>query len=229
MVATYDAPARGQRVDREAGIIRGVRVCGLQSDNGRRYLPGALRRALPLYEGAKVKVNHPQRPGQERPISDTIGWLKDVQSGPDGALYGDLYLLMQHPLAESICEIAERNPSLLGLSHNADAQTRTERDGTVTILEITAVRSVDLVDTPATNASLFESRGTRSRWSPAQRLCAETGVQASDGVLRCLETCTGDRARRRFLQRLRAHMPWLRCDPGPLPETAFEFARRLLA
>ncbi len=46
------------RVDRQQGVIRGVKILGLQSRNGRVYRPEALVEAAPLYEGAKVNVNH---------------------------------------------------------------------------------------------------------------------------------------------------------------------------
>jgi hypothetical protein len=36
------------RVDRAAGVLRGVKLIGLQSLNGRRYLPAALTAAVGL-------------------------------------------------------------------------------------------------------------------------------------------------------------------------------------
>ena len=48
------------RVDRAAGVLRGVKLIGLESLNGRRYRPEALAAAVSLYEGAKVNVNHPK-------------------------------------------------------------------------------------------------------------------------------------------------------------------------
>ena len=47
-------------VDRERGIIRGVKILGTRSQNGRTYLAEAIGQAVPLYEGAKVNVNHPK-------------------------------------------------------------------------------------------------------------------------------------------------------------------------
>ena len=67
--------SRGVRmgVDRLAGVIRGVKILGLESRNGRTYLPEALAAAAPLYEGAKVNVNHPKgapgRPATTRTVS----------------------------------------------------------------------------------------------------------------------------------------------------------------
>ncbi|MGD0652819.1 MAG: hypothetical protein ABSA16_00610, partial [Thermoguttaceae bacterium] len=48
------------RVDREEGVIRGVKILGLESRNRRSYLPEALAQAARLYEDAKVNVNHPK-------------------------------------------------------------------------------------------------------------------------------------------------------------------------
>src|SRR5689334_17588787 len=48
------------RVDREHSVLRGVKLLGIESRNGRRYLPTALAQAAALYENAKVNVNHPK-------------------------------------------------------------------------------------------------------------------------------------------------------------------------
>ena len=56
----FDSRGVRIRVDRQAGVIRGVKILGLQSRNGRTYLPEALAQAAPLYEDAKVNVNHPK-------------------------------------------------------------------------------------------------------------------------------------------------------------------------
>ena len=153
-------PVGKPRVDREAGVIYAVRVCGVSSDNSRVYPPDVLKKAIPLYEQVKVRMNHPKRPLDDRDVSDTLGWLENVRQGDDGALYADLHFLHSHPYAEALCEVAERNPSLVGLSHNADGQGREDERGRFVIQEIQAVRSVDLVDRPATSESIFESKET---------------------------------------------------------------------
>lgn len=48
-----DSGSQRLRVDRDAGVIRGVKLLGLNSRNGRRYREGALVEAIGLYEGAK--------------------------------------------------------------------------------------------------------------------------------------------------------------------------------
>jgi nucleotide-binding universal stress UspA family protein len=150
------------RVDRAAGIVHGVRVIGRKSDNGREYLPEALQRAIPLYEGASVRINHPKRPDDQRATEDVLGWLENVRAAPDGGLIADLHLLTEHELAARVMEAAERNPRLFGLSHNAQGEGEV-KGGVFVVHEITEVRSVDLVADPATTKGLFESRGQRMK------------------------------------------------------------------
>lgn len=143
------------KVDRDAGVIRGVKILGRESKNGRTYSDRAMREAATLYEGRKVNIDHMMREGSERPFRDVFGELRNVHM-KEGAVYGDLHFLKSHPLAEQVCEAAERFPTQFGLSH--DAEGRTARQGGKLIVEsVIAVHSVDLVNTPATNAGLFES------------------------------------------------------------------------
>ena len=55
-----DSRGSALRVDRGAGVIRGIKILGLRSRNAREYKPEALARAVGMYEGAKVNVNHPK-------------------------------------------------------------------------------------------------------------------------------------------------------------------------
>jgi hypothetical protein len=149
-----DVRARPARVDRAAGVVFGVKVLGLVSDNGRKYLPAAVTKAARLYEGLAVYADHPHRPHDQRSIDDKIGWLANVRSEPDG-LYADLHLLTSDARTAKVLEAAEKRPELFGLSHNAEGKGK-HQGGTFVVEEITSVRSVDLVSEPATNKSLFE-------------------------------------------------------------------------
>ena len=131
------------RVDRAAGVIFGVRVLGRKSDNGREYLPEAIARALPLYEGASVRVNHPKRPDDQRDTEDVLGWLVNVRQSPDGGAVADLHLLTEHSLAARVMEAAERNPRLFGLSHNAQGDG--EVCGTAIESPMTVTAKIELV------------------------------------------------------------------------------------
>ena len=154
-------------VDDAAGIIKGVKVCGTKSRNGRRYTMEALVAAIPLYENSAVNIDHPRDdPDEQRSSYDRFGVIKNVRAGKDG-LYGDLHYLKSHRLANSVVEDAKRGLNVFGMSHNASGDGYTENDGTRVIDRILEVRHVDLVADPATTNSLFESRnGKRKQRRP---------------------------------------------------------------
>ncbi|QGJ71062.1 Hypothetical protein PBC10988_27650 [Planctomycetales bacterium 10988] len=145
------------QVDVSAGVIKRVKLIGLQSHNGRRYLPQALEKAIPLYEGAKVYINHPPR-GQElqpRDYRDRLGTLRGVTFGQTG-LYGDLHFNPKHPLAEQLLWDAQHAPETIGFSHHAEGRGYME-EGVFVVEEIIRVHSVDLVTMPASTLGLFEA------------------------------------------------------------------------
>jgi hypothetical protein len=159
------------RVDRNGGLLRGVKLIGLESQNGRRYRPEALAAAVGLYEGAKVNVNHPHNgPLAPRDYRDRLGVVRQVEFRPAEGLFGNLHFNPKHALAEQLAWDAENNPRNVGFSHNVLA--RLAREGDVTVVEaITHVQSVDLVADPAATQGLFEERGAEgeaaSRLVPA--------------------------------------------------------------
>ena len=140
------------RVDRQRGLIQGVKVLGLESANGRWYAPQTLQAAIKLYEGKPVNIDHGNGP---RSYRDRIGRLVNVRMGGDG-LYGDLVINPAHPLAEQLFWDAEHAPENVGLSHDARGRTA-YRQGRIIVEAIEAVRSVDLVAEPATVKSLYEA------------------------------------------------------------------------
>lgn len=151
-------------VDREKGVIRDVKILGLESVNKRRYTPEAARRAQALYEGIHVNIDHPPKkdgPNASRSSYDRFGKLVNVRFKDGEGLFGDLEYLKAHPMAERIVEAAERMPDIFGLSHNAQGEGKNE-NGVFIIEQITEVRHVDLVADPATTQSLFESREGRT-------------------------------------------------------------------
>lgn len=154
----------GLRVDREKGCIYGVKVLGYQSLNGRRYLPEAVRKAAPLYEGAMVNIDHPEgKPTDQRSAYDRFGKLINVRYVDNKGLFADLEYLAAHPMASRVIEAAERMPDLYGLSHNAEGEGEDDDNGIFIIHKITEVRHVDLVADPATTRSLSEGVINRSR------------------------------------------------------------------
>jgi len=145
------------RVDAKAGVIRGVKILGPRSRNGRQYSMRAMEQAAALYEGVRVNLDHPGRnePSSGRSLADRLGVLRNVRVERNG-VYGDLFLLTSHPLAAMVIEAAEKMPGTLGLSHNAEGHISTE-NGRAMVETIASVHSVDLVQNPATVAGLFEN------------------------------------------------------------------------
>ncbi len=173
------------QADRERGIIRGVKILGVRSQNGRTYLAEAIGQAVSLYEGVKVNVNHPKgAPSRPRDYQDRIGVIRNVTARADEGLFGDFHFNPKHALAEQLLWDTEHAPQNVGFSHNVQARTA-RRGDTVVVEAITKVQSVDLVADPATTRGLFESTETED--DPV-----EDGVQNDDLLL---ETLTADRLR----------------------------------
>ncbi len=142
------------RVERANGIIPGVKLLGAVSRKGREYPRAVMAKALPLYEGMRVNVDHVD-PGQRRSLRDRIGLVKNVTLKEDG-LYGDFHFNPKHALAEQIAWDAENAPQNLGFSHDTRGQSKNV-GGKVVVESIDKVLSVDLVANPATTTGLFES------------------------------------------------------------------------
>lgn len=144
-------------VDAAAGILRGVKLLGSVSRNGRRYTEKAMKEAVGLYDGRKIYLNHPNRNavGEDRPFQDWVGESRNPIIKPDG-IYGDVQLRQKSEYFEGIIEAAEKFPKSVGFSHVADGKSRME-GGEEIIESITEVFSVDLVTDPATTSGFFES------------------------------------------------------------------------
>ncbi len=209
------------RVDRQAGVIRGVKVLGLESRNGRSYLPEALAQAAPLYEEAKVNVNHPRgNPGGPRDYQDRIGTVRNVALRAGEGLFADFCFNPKHALAEQLIWDAEHAPENVGFSHNVEARTA-RRGDRVVVEAITRVQSVDLVADPATTRGLFESQGT-SPPPMAEGKCGsrddrhepegaeETETQTVETSVASVPSCSGSE-----LDRLREEVQQLRRRKRP--------------
>lgn len=156
------------RVDRAAGVIYGVKYLGSTSPNrhgqegvdGTDYLEAAMKESIPIYEGRQIFIDHPEgrKATTERSVRDLIGSLKNCRI-ESGEAYADLHYLKGVPDAEKVVTIAESQPELIGLSHNADGRGRRDPKRRRYVIEsIPAVRSVDVVTRPATTKSLYESQ-----------------------------------------------------------------------
>ncbi len=152
-----DSRGASIQVDAGRGVIRGVKILGLSSRNGRVYRPEALVGAAGLYDGAKVHVNHaPHGDPGPRNYQDRIGAIRNVVARHGDGLFADFHFNPKHVLAEQLLWDAEHAPENMGFSHNVQAKTSRQGD-TLVVEEILAVESVDLVADPATTRGLFEA------------------------------------------------------------------------
>lgn len=154
----YEATVMGSNglvIEKEAGIIRNVKLLGFVSKNGRTYTPQAVKEAAALYEGVPVNADHGDTK-TPRSIHDRLGRVINVRFVEGEGLFGDFEFLKSHPLSERIIEAAERLPESMGFSHYADGQVRKVK-GVEEVYKITKVKSVDLVADPATCNSLAEN------------------------------------------------------------------------
>lgn len=176
-------------VDAERGIIRGVKLCGFESRNGRSYPQPVLSAATRLYEGAKVYVDHPQRTklSEDRSFRDWAGNVRGVRMESNG-LYGDLHLRTKSNDYEALIEAAEKNWADFGLSHVAECNV-VKKNGKAVVESISEVYSVDVVTDPATNLCLTESRERPMKKTIKQLLeSAETqGVSVRQVLVEMME------------------------------------------
>jgi len=159
------------RLDKEAGIAYGCKLCGRFSDNchdvpgvtrGTEYSARALRDAVPVYEGRKVFLKHAARgkSGDRGPF-DYFGVVRNVRYDPASECpRGNLHYKRTHPSAREFEEAIDRDMVRFGFSHHipAGGYTAEVRGGRLVVTAITAVSSVDLVNDPATTKTLWESR-----------------------------------------------------------------------
>lgn len=144
-------------VDEEAGIIRGLKMCGLQSDNGRDYDPSCLRMAVPLYEGKPCYVNHCTT---QRDVRDDIGVWRNCRFLEGQGIFGDLHYDKESADAKRLVDRAKRLHENVGFSHDAktDPKYIELRGNRPTVVRIEEIKSIDYVAGPATADGLFEGK-----------------------------------------------------------------------
>jgi len=138
-------------------IIKNVKVLGINSKNGRVYPLDVMRKALSKYEGAIVALDHPSH-DKPRSVQDVFGRIRNPRMTETG-IVGDMEYNDQHPYAKAFQYFIKKDPSAIGLSHEAVARTKMDhKTGTEIVEDIVEVEAVSLVANPATNPKgLFES------------------------------------------------------------------------
>lgn len=144
------------KVSAAGPVIKGVKVLGIKSRNGREYPLPVMQQAKDLYEGAVVNIDHPKPQQEMRDFCERFGRIQNVRMGRDG-LYADMVYNPAHPYAKAFDWWVKHDPKAVGLSHNATARIQRNREGKDEVTEILSVESVDLVADPATTKGLLES------------------------------------------------------------------------
>jgi hypothetical protein len=163
------------RVDKVAGIIYRAKLLGRESTNthkdqagpgvtqGTRYMPSAIQEELDFLKRVgplPVNLNHPDVEGRakrlDRDAEDRLGQVENYFLY-EGEIYGDLHLLLSHPMTPRLLEAAERMPGAFAISHNARGDGPV-RNGWWEIETVKIVKSFDVVADGGTTKSLFESQ-----------------------------------------------------------------------
>jgi len=148
------------RVDQEAGVIRGAKVVGTTSKNGRTYPPALLAERFAVYEGAQCYVDHDfkqLKTGRARPLGQWGGVIRGAHFKSDG-VYAEVHCLKETEAGRIILEAAVRMPEAFGLSPMHVIESRKDKTGEV-VTAILECWSVDAVTRPATTRTLFEQEG----------------------------------------------------------------------
>lgn len=145
----------GGTPDTEGHVVRGVKVLGPNSGNGRVYSERAMREGMHLYENAPVYFDHEQRK-QGRKYADHFGHLKDITLQEGKGLFGDFHYNPKHEQTEKFLYDVQNSTPGVGFSHSVRVGTRFER-GKQIVESIRKVASVDLVCQPATTSTIFEN------------------------------------------------------------------------
>ena len=173
------------KVDRDGGLIEGVRVLGRHSKNGRKYTDQAMHDAAALYEGLRCNYDHPPQHNarQERLFGEFAGILEGCRFDKRlGEVRGNLRVATQHRDSGLLMEAAEKFPRTFGLSHNADGEVR-HQDGKQIVESLSHVESVDIVTRPATNQGLFESEGNAMNTVAREVVGQSTGTDKGKQLL----------------------------------------------
>lgn len=137
------------RIDKDAGIIRGVRVLGIDSKHGYSYDIEGQRRACPMFEQMAVGLDHDYKGGPMQ-VADAWGVLTNPGVDEKGT-YADLKYIIKHEQTPAIIDDLERGLGLFSLS----SVNRVLREQGKVVLDFRPTR-VDLVVRGATTRTLLE-------------------------------------------------------------------------
>lgn len=161
-------------------VIRGVKILGRVSRNGRIYPDSVMQSAVGLYQDASVNIDHLEEGQESRPVGDRFGWIENPRFVPGDGIFGDLHFNPEHPYSKPFVWWANKKPNKIGLSHDADVSADRKPDGAIEITEIKRVHGVDMVADAATTKGLLESLQIARESLMADETCNKKGEVMED-------------------------------------------------
>jgi len=146
-------------IDSEKGIAIGVKLLGLSSRNKRNYdTPGVRKTAIQRLAGSRVYINHPAKAADARDYNDKFGVVgQNVEYREGKGYFGTIYFNPQHRSASQFVWDVTNAPKTMGMSVNAKINASEAKKGEdVDVTAIESIRSVDVVNNPATTDGIFE-------------------------------------------------------------------------
>ncbi len=155
----HDKLTEAERVEKAGALWAAVAIQAGRSQNNTHYPEDVLRTAAPLYEGAKVFINHELRDDVMRDPRDLVGRFREAKfaliegkTSQVGAVVGQLRIT-DKVMRERMLEAYEAGETdLFGLSHTAHTEAEYVKlaDGpALGIKRIKAVESLDIVSFPS--------------------------------------------------------------------------------
>lgn len=150
------------RIDREKGVIRGVKLLGLRSKNKRTYdTKGVRESALKLLPGSPIYIDHPPTATTSRSYRDKFGVVgKKVEHRIGEGYFGDIHFNPKNNVAEQFIWDVLHAPNTFGMSINSSVNYaddgRPNKGGDKVVESIQVLRSLDVVTRPGTTDGIFE-------------------------------------------------------------------------
>lgn len=150
------------RIDREKGIIRGVKLLGVRSKNRRDYeTPGVRESAKRLLSGASIYIDHPATATTPRSYRDKFGVVGSTIEYKQGhGHFGDIHFNPKNAVAEQFIWDVLNAPRSFGMSINSAVKYadngRRNKSGDQVVESIEMLRSLDVVTRPGTTDGIFE-------------------------------------------------------------------------
>lgn len=150
------------RIDREKGVIRGVKLLGVRSKNKRDYdTIGVRESGKKLLSGAAIYIDHPATATTPRSYRDKFGVVgPSIEYVPGKGHFGDIHFNPKNQVAEQFIWDVLHAPKSFGMSINSAVKFadngRRNKAGDQTVESIEMLRSLDVVTRPGTTDGIFE-------------------------------------------------------------------------